>query len=95
MGPLSRGYGNYLTNFKLYACRTADIYGGCVIWSRDSIKVCESLSIDKQVKAVIVALEKDLVPLQPSRPRCKAEKKKAEPGNFPNRFVGDTWSALV
>ena len=34
------------------------IYGGCLTQSRDSTKVCESHNIDKQAKAVFVALEK-------------------------------------
>ena len=50
------------------------IYGGCLTRSRDSIKVCELHNINKQAKAVSIALEKDLVPLHPSRPRSKAEK---------------------
>ena len=54
------------------------IYGGCLTRSRDSIKACESHNIDKQAK---VALEKDLVLLQPRRPRSKAEKM-GERGNF-------------
>ena len=54
------------------------IYGGGLTRSRDSIKVRESHSIDKQAKA---ALEKDLVPLQPRRQISKA-KKMGERGNF-------------
>ena len=66
------------------------IYGGRGCLTR-SIKVCESHNIDKQAKAASVALEKDLVPPQPSQPRSKAEKK----WKFLNRFVGDSRSALV
>ena len=69
----------------------ARIYGGCLTRSRDSIKVCESHNTDKQAKAASVALEKDLLPLQPSRPRSKAEKK----WKFLNKYVGDSQSTLV
>ena len=70
------------------------IYSGCLTWSCNSIKVCESHNIDKQVKAAFVALEKDLVPLQPSRPRSKAKKWKSQAA-FLNRFVDVSQSAHV
>ena len=64
------------------------IYGRCLTWSRDSIKLH---NIDKQAMVVFVAIKKDLVP---SRLRSKTKKRKSQ-ATFPNRFVGDFRSVLV